>query len=166
VAQLTGLVDAAIGSVRRIATELRPRVLDTFGLVAAIEWLAGDFEKRTGIRCSYQGPAELAAGPDLSTILFRICQESLTNIARHSQATEARVLLAADSEWIVLEVGDNGRGFPDGLADETRSFGLLGMRERAGMAGGMLEIKGEAEGGVTVRARIPVRAPVAKETNS
>lgn len=163
IAELTGLVDSTIGGVRRIATELRPRILDTFGPVAAIEWLAGDFEKRTHIRCIYQGPAELETGPELSTTLFRICQESLTNVARHSRATEVRVRLTADSEWITLEAHDNGCGLSGGIPEQTRSLGVMGMRERARMAGGDLEIRSEPGMGTTVSARIPNRV---KEADS
>jgi signal transduction histidine kinase len=158
VAGLTSMVDSTIGSVRRIATELRPLVLDTFGLIAAIEWLADDFEKRTDIRCIYEGPEELQTGRDLATTLFRICQESLTNIARHSHATEARIRLTAESEWIALEVSDNGCGIAAGTREAAQSFGLLGMRERATMAGGTLEIRSETGRGTVVVARIPLDA--------
>jgi signal transduction histidine kinase len=157
-AELTGLVDPTIGSVRRIATELRPRILDTFGPIAAIEWLASDFEKRTHIRCIYEGPAELKTGPGLATTLFRICQESLTNAARHSQATEVRIRLTADDDWITLEVRDDGCGLAGGTLQPSNSLGVMGMRERARMAGGDLEICGEPGMGTTVSARIPAAA--------
>jgi len=158
VAELTGLVDSTIGSVRRIATELRPRILDTFGPIAAVEWLAADFEKRTHIRCIYEGPAELKTGPGVATTLFRICQESLTNVARHSRATEVRIRLTADGDWITLEVHDNGCGLSGGIPQPSNSLGVMGMRERARMAGGELEIRGEQGTGTTVSARIPAAA--------
>jgi signal transduction histidine kinase len=158
VAELTGLVDSTIGSVRRIATELRPRVLDTFGPIAAIEWLADDFEKRTHIRCGYEGPGELRTGSELSTTLFRICQESLTNVARHARATEVRIRVRADSERITLEVEDNGRGLSGEIPEQANSLGVMGMRERARMAGGELEIRSEPGRGTTVLARIPLDA--------
>ena len=156
VAELTGLVDSTIGSVRRIATQLRPRVLDTFGPIAAIEWLADDFQKRTHIRCRYEGPAEVKTGSDLSTTLFRICQESLTNVARHAHATEVRIRVGADREQVTLEVADNGCGLSGEISEQTNSLGLMGMRERARMAGGELEIRGEPGRGTTVWARIPL----------
>ncbi len=104
-----GMIDTMIADVRRIATELRPAVLDTFGLNAAIEWLTEDFQKRTQIRCTYAGMDDAAMGRlaidrELSITVFRICQESLTTIARHSEASEARVHLRSDGEWLWLEV--------------------------------------------------------------
>jgi signal transduction histidine kinase len=155
IAELTGLMDAMIGSVRRIATELRPRVLDTFGLIAAIEWLAEDFEKRMRIPCLYEGPSELETSSELATTLFRICQESLTNAARHSQATEVRIRLIADCQWITLAVADNGRGMPERTSQHMQSFGLQGMRERAAMAGGSLDIDSDLSRGTTILAIIP-----------
>jgi signal transduction histidine kinase len=157
-AEVTGLVDSTMRTVRRIATELRPSVLDTFGLVAAIEWLAEDFQKRTGIRCSYEGPEDVDAGRELSTTVFRICQEALTNVARHAAATEVKIRLAVESGWLSLEVRDNGKGISASTLAQTRSLGVLGMRERARIAGGELEIGGGGQG-VTVIARVPFRTP-------
>jgi signal transduction histidine kinase len=163
VSDLTGLVDSMIGDIRRIATELRPQVLDAFGMVAAIEWLAQDFRKRTGIACRYDGPKDLAVDRELGTAVFRICQESLTNVARHAHATEARIHLAADDEWLSLEVSDNGKGISQEKLVQTRSLGVIGMRERARMAGGELTIGGDGEHGASIRVRFPFegsRAPV------
>ena len=155
VSDLTELVDSMIGDIRRIATELRPQVLDAFGMVAAIEWLAQDFRKRTGIACRYDGPKDLAVDRALATAVFRICQESLTNVARHAHATEARIHLAADGEWLSLEVNDNGKGISREILVQTRSLGLLGMRERARMAGGEFIIGGDGEQGASIRVRFP-----------
>ena len=155
VSDLTGLVDSMIGDIRRIATELRPQVLDAFGMVAAIEWLAQDFRKRTGIDCRYHGPKDLAVDRELATAVFRICQESLTNVARHAHATEARIRLAADGEWLSLEVSDNGKGISHEILVQTRSLGVIGMRERARMAGGELIIGGDGEQGASIRVRFP-----------
>ncbi len=163
VSDLTGLVDSMIGDIRRIATELRPQVLDAFGMVAAIEWLAQDFRKRTGIACRYDGPKDLAVDRELATAVFRICQESLTNVARHAHATEARIHLclipvttsAADGEWLSLEVSDNGKGISHETLVQTRSLGVIGMRERARMAGGELIIGGDGEQGASIRVRFP-----------
>jgi signal transduction histidine kinase len=162
-AELTALVDSTIRTVRRIATELRPSVLDTFGLVAAIEWQAEDFQKRTSIRCAYEGPEDLHVTHELSTTVFRICQEALTNVARHSAATEVTIRLTVDGDWLSLQVRDNGKGIsPEALA-QTRSLGVLGMRERARIAGGQFEIGGRPGEGATIRARLPLgpRAGVA-----
>jgi len=159
---LVGMIDAMIADVRRIATELRPAILDTFGLNAAIEWLAEDFQKRTKIRCVYEGVDDLAVegqgiGSDLSTTVFRICQESLTNIARHAQASEARIHLKADGEWLSLEVSDNGMGISQEALMNTRSLGVVGMRERARIAGGDLFIGNGPVHGTSVIARFPLR---------
>jgi signal transduction histidine kinase len=158
VSDLTELVDSMIGDIRRIATELRPQVLDAFGMVAAIEWLAQDFRKRAGIACRYEGPKDLAVDRALATAVFRICQESLTNVARHANATEARIHLAADGEWLSLEVSDNGKGISREILVQTRSLGLLGMRERARMAGGELIIGGDGEQGASIRVRFPLES--------
>jgi signal transduction histidine kinase len=156
VSDLTGLVDSMIGDIRRIATELRPQVLDAFGMVAAIEWLAQDFRKRTGIACRYEGPKDLAVDRELATAVFRICQESLTNVARHAHATEARIDLAADGDWLSLEVSDNGKGISQEILVQTRSLGVIGMRERARMAGGEFIIGGDVEQGASIRVRFPL----------
>jgi signal transduction histidine kinase len=158
---LTGLVDSTIRDVRRIATELRPSVLDTFGPIAAIEWLVEDFQKRTRIRCVYEGIEDLSASRELSTALFRICQEALTNVARHAGATEVRIRVTADGEWLSLEVSDNGRGVSEETLARTSSLGVLGMRERARIAGGEFEIASSSAHGVTVLARLPL-APAAE----
>ena len=158
-AEVTGLVDSAIQTVRRIATELRPSVLDTFGLVAAIEWQAEDFQKRTKTRCVYEGPQDLDVGRELSTTVFRICQEALTNVARHAAATEVRIRLAVEYDWLLIEVRDNGKGVSPATLAHTSSLGVLGMRERARIAGGELEIGGSLGQGVTVVARLPFKTP-------
>jgi signal transduction histidine kinase len=159
---LIGMIDGMIAAVRRIATELRPAILDTFGLNAAIEWLADDFQKRTKICCVYEGVDDLAVdgqaiARELSTTVFRICQESLTNIARHAQATEARIHLKAEGEWLVLEVSDNGTGISQETLMNTRSLGVVGMRERARIAGGDLFIGNGPVCGTLVVARFPFR---------
>jgi signal transduction histidine kinase len=155
ISELTGLVDSMIGDIRRIATELRPQVLDAFGIIAAIEWLAEDFQNRTGIVCRYDGPKDLTVQRELATAVFRICQESLTNIARHARATEARIHLALDNDWLSLSISDNGRGIsPEALAN-SRSLGVVGMRERARMAGGELVIDMTPGKGASVRVRFP-----------
>lgn len=159
VAELTSMVHTTIQSVRRIATELRPAILDTFGLGAAIEWLVNDFQQRTGIAASYEGPEDLVTGGRVSTALFRICQEALANVARHSGADEVGVRLACRQQWITLEIADNGRGFvlP---SDELATLGLVGMRERARIVGGSLTIVGSPENGVIVSASLPIAGQI------
>lgn len=153
--ELTGLVDSMIGDIRRIATQLRPQVLDAFGIIAAIEWLAEDFQKRTNIVCKYDGPKDLTVDRELATAIFRICQESLTNIARHAQATEARIQLAVEGEWLSLSITDNGKGISAEALANTRSLGVVGMRERARMTGGDLVIDMTPGRGASVRVRFP-----------
>jgi signal transduction histidine kinase len=168
-ADLIGMIDAMIADVRRIATELRPAILDTFGLNAAIEWLAEDFQKRTKISCVYEGTYDLAGdgreiARELSTTAFRICQESLTNIARHAQATEAHIHLRAEGEWLSLEVSDNGVGISQETLMNTRSLGVVGMLERARIAGGELFIGNGPVSGTVIVARFPFRLSPAAES--
>jgi signal transduction histidine kinase len=151
---LTAMTDTAIHEVRKIATELRPVALDYGGLQGAIEWLTEDFERRTGVRCSLSILNSMDVSDEPATCLFRICQESLTNIARHSGATKAEISLAREDGWLTLTVRDNGRGL-DRQEGRRRSLGVLGMGERARIAGGSCEIGNHPEGGVCVRARIP-----------
>ena len=153
---MSALTDMAISFVQRIATELRHVVLDSLGLCAAIEWQAKDFEGRAGIQCAARVPdRELQLDRECSTALFRILQESLTNVARHAEASRVEIELRCDHGWLTLEVRDNGRGIaPDRLSD-PHSLGLLGMRERAALLGGQCQISGCHEGGTTVEARLP-----------
>jgi signal transduction histidine kinase len=156
---MTGLIDETIVAVRRIATSLRPGVLDDLGLAAAVEWQVQEFEQRTGIQCVLRttvddGPLD----PLLSTALFRILQESLTNVARHSCASTVSVTLEESGTDLVLEVRDDGIGISPSASASTRSIGLTGMRERAQLAGGGLSISRSAGGGTTVRAQVPRRA--------
>ena len=149
-------IDATIHTVRRIAMELRPGVLDDLGLVAALEWQLKDFEKRTGIRCEFFPPVEdISLDADLSTALFRIFQEALTNVARHSGATEVRVRLRADADSSTLEVEDNGKGIEKEKILSSKSLGLLGMRERAQMFGGRITVTGTPGIGTKVTVEIP-----------
>jgi len=157
---MTKFIDATIHTVRRIAMELRPGILDDLGLVAALEWQLKDFEKRTGIRCEFFPPVEdISLDADLSTALFRIFQEALTNVARHSRATEVRVRLRADADSCTLEVEDNGKGIKKEKTLSSKSLGLLGMRERAQMFGGRITVTGTPGIGTKVTVEI---SPVEK----
>ena len=152
------LIDDTMLSVQKISTELRPGMLDDLGLVAALESEAREFARRAGTKCALDLPGEdIEMEPGVSTALFRIFQEALTNIARHSQATEFSVRLAEDGGGLRLEVSDNGRGFdPTGLP-QTGSLGILGMRERALLLDGRLDIGSSPGGGASVIAWIPRR---------
>jgi len=158
------LIDEAICSVRRIATDLRPGVLDDLGLVATIEWAASEFQSRTGTKCELELPAE--DGPisqNSATALFRIFQETLTNIARHARATVVHVRLAHQQNTVILEVHDNGIGVQEAQLSNGRSLGILGMHERALLLGGEFTIHGVPGHGTTVTVRIPREAPRAPE---
>jgi signal transduction histidine kinase len=150
-------IDETIQVVRRIATELRPGLLDTVGLLAALEWQANEFQSQTGIQCHVKAAIKEALwDQDLNTAFFRIFQETLTNIIRHANATRVDVRLAEMSGYLVLEVKDNGRGISEAEIKNTRSIGLLGMRERAALLGGEVRVSGEPGKGTTVRVRIPL----------
>jgi PAS domain S-box-containing protein len=151
------LVDQTIQSVRRISTELRPGILDDLGLVAALEWAAEEFEARTGTRCRLDLPGDdIEIDQERATAMFRIFQETLTNVARHAKASEVGVRLAKENGDLTLEVHDNGTGIDEEQLSGGRSLGILGMRERAALLGGELGIIGAPEKGTTVRVRIPV----------
>lgn len=150
------LVDETIQSVRRISTELRPGILDDLGLVAAVEWAGEEFEARTGTKCRLNlSEHGISIDPERATAVFRIFQETLTNVARHADASEIEVRLAKDDRDLTLEVHDNGRGIPEDKLSNGESLGILGMRERALLLGGEIIISGTPGKGTTVRVRIP-----------
>ena len=150
-------VDETVQTVRAIATQLRPGLLDDLGLAAAIEWQAGDFQKRSGISCSLTLTGkDPPVGRDQATALFRIFQEILTNVARHAQAAKIWVHLEEEHDAIVLEVEDDGVGISQAQLKQHRSLGLLGMRERALAFGGTVEIAGSPGQGTIVTVRMPL----------
>lgn len=152
-------VDSTIKSVRKIVTELRPEVLDHLGLKSAIEWQAQEFQARSGIDCKLDPHMESIEMDDRDgeTAIFRILQEALTNIARHSGATKVEIFLKKQDGEITMEVRDNGRGISEADLTKNTSFGLLGMRERALFLGGDVEVKGHPGFGTSVKVQIPVR---------
>lgn len=157
------LVDTTIETIRKISTEIRPWVLDDLGLIAAIEWQVGDFEKKTGMRCQFTAdPEEITLEPGLSTTVFRILQETLTNVVRHAKADEINIRLMKKEEELVMEVNDNGRGITQGQIANSKSLGLLGIRERVLLWGGTVEIEGVPSRGTSVLIRIPLGASPAK----
>jgi len=136
--------------------------LDDLGLVPAIEWQAREFKLRTNIRCETKLEVEhVVANPDQATAIFRIFQELLTNVARHARASKVRVSLKHIAPNLVLQVIDNGRGIEAEQINAHDSLGLLGMRERAGLLGGSVEIRGKPGRGTTVS----VVFPIAQSTN-
>ena len=156
IADMTELINGTVHSVRRISSELRPGLLDDLGLAAAIEWQAHDFAGRSGITCEVTVPAN---GVDLnretSTAVFRIFQETLTNVARHANATKVKVSLSQEGRRLILEIKDNGRGITANALADRNSLGLLGMRERAALFGGEVNLVGVAGQGTTVAVTIP-----------
>ena len=160
-------IDSTIQTVRRISTELRPGILDDLGLVAALEWQAAEFQKRNGIKCEVVSEvAEPILEEELNTAFFRIFQESLTNVLRHANATRIDVRIWEESGNLLMEIRDNGRGISESDWTNTRSIGVLGMRERASLLGGELTITGAPDQGTTVRVRIPREQPATTESRN
>jgi PAS domain S-box-containing protein len=156
IAEMVGLVDSTINTVRRISSELRPGVVDDLGLVSAIEWHAQQFQDNTGIVCRFESNVEdVDLNREQATTIFRIFQEAMTNILRHAQATKVNILIEEEEGEFVLEIKDNGRGITEGEKLGTRSLGLLGMRERAYAVGGTVEISGTAGKGTVLIVRLP-----------
>ena len=148
-ASVVGMLDA----VRRIATELHPEILERLGIAGAVRWQVEEFSRRSGLRCRVTCPdAAYEVSPRHSLVIFRILQEALSNVARHSGATEVSAALHRAGSHIELTIDDNGRGMPRGAGD---SLGLRGMRERAAAARGSLELGRSASGGTRITLRIP-----------
>jgi len=161
-------IDATIQMVRRISTELRPGILDHLGLAAALEWQANEFQTRTGIKCDAMADLRVPLlNHELNTAFFRIFQETLTNVIRHAGATHVAVSLKNNGEDVVLEVIDNGRGITKEEISNTKSMGLLGMRERAALLGGEFKIGRIPRGkGTKVTVAIPLPHPERKQQNN
>jgi signal transduction histidine kinase len=157
---MLSLVDDTIHSVRRISTELRPGILDDLGLIPAVEWQCSECEKRNGIECNFRAEVEEDAEfpPPVSTAVFRIVQEALTNVVRHSEATVIDVEMRTDEENLVVAIQDNGRGITGSEITNTTSLGLLGIRERAELLGGECSITGRKDKGTLIMLNIPLAA--------
>ena len=151
------LLDDTIKTVRKLATNLHPSILDDLGLLAAIEWQSQEFEKRTGIRTSFDSSVGELDFPSSMTIgLFRICQESLTNVARYASAKQVRISFYPDQDHLVLKIADDGKGFDLEKVRIKKTLGLLGMRERAMMMGAKLDICSQEGRGTSLLVRIPL----------
>ncbi len=150
-------VDATIKTVRRIATSLRPSVLDDVGLIAAIEWQTQEFEKRTGISTNFiEDTQNHHIEKNVSTELFRVLQESLTNIARHSKAKHANISLLKTENRLLLAIQDDGIGFDLDDIREKRSLGLVGIKERVLLLGGECSIESKPGEGTVIKATVPL----------
>jgi two-component system, NarL family, sensor histidine kinase UhpB len=158
---MLGMVDDIVAAVRRIATELRPLMLDDLGLNAAIEWLADGWSRRMGVAVQlHLRSGETPLDDALNIALYRMVQEALTNIARHAQATQVCIEIKKIGRELQLTVMDNGVGFDEASIHREGSFGLVGMRERALMLDGRMMIGRSPSGGGRVTVRLPLRAPV------
>jgi PAS domain S-box-containing protein len=154
---MNDLIDTTIQTVKRISAELRPGILDDLGLVAAIEWQAEEFQNRTGIVCHVTvEPQDIMLDQDRSTAIFRIFQETLTNVARHAHATRVTVSLKVKAGTLILRLSDNGRGIAEEQISDPQSFGLIGMQERVHPWGGKVSFKGIPGKGTTVVVNVRI----------
>lgn len=155
--ELLDSIDQTILSVRRIATELRPAILDDLGVIAAIEWQSREFERRTGVACRFSTNVEdLNLNSEFSTAVFRIYQESLTNITRHAAANSVTVNIKKLNKTLLMSVEDNGLGIGNRENNENGSLGIFGMRERARLIGGELKVSRGERGGTVVLLTAPL----------
>jgi signal transduction histidine kinase len=151
------LIDMTITVVKRISSELRPAMLDHLGLAAAVTWQMKEFDLRSGIASELViDPEDISLDRDRSTALFRILQESLTNVMRHAQATKVWVMLEKINGQMTLQIKDNGKGITDEQGTDHRAFGLIGIRERVLFFNGEVHISGKPDEGTTVRVSIPL----------
>jgi len=152
------LVDQTIKTVQKISSELRPGLLDDLGLFPALEWLGQDFQKRTGIKCQTEFSCrQTEFESELSTSIFRISQEALTNVTRHAKATQVNISLKEEAGFLKFEIHDNGQGIREEEIYSPFSLGLMGMRERIRPFGGELKIESIPEGGTALMINIPLK---------
>lgn len=152
------LLDGTVAAARRISSDLRPLMLDDLGLTAAADWLAHNFTNRTGVPCELViGGGDLDLADPHATAVFRVLQESLTNVAKHADATQVEATLERTDDEVILTVRDNGRGFATDAPRKHGSFGLTGLRERAYLLGGDVKLESAPGQGTTVEMRIPVK---------
>jgi two-component system, NarL family, sensor histidine kinase UhpB len=157
---MSALIDTTVQTMRRIITQLRPVLLDSLGLNAAVEWLAEDFQHRTGIVCVTRIQGEEAlADHDRATAVYRIVQETLTNVARHAGATHVEIEMETRNGMVRLTVHDNGKGVTEAQIGAPGSFGIMGMKERALILGGDVSLGTAPEGGTTVTLTLPPDTP-------
>lgn len=162
--ETSSLLDSTVKTIRKIASELRPSVLDDLGVIAALEWQAKEFERRSGIPVEFNtSVTQLELEPHIATGIFRLFQEALTNVARHSQATQVNTRLELKTGLATLTITDNGIGFDVNESGGRKTLGLLGMKERALMMSGRLQIKSKPGKGTSVIITIPIRENI-KET--
>jgi len=157
---MLGLLDTTVAATRRIASDLRPLLLDDLGLVPAIQWLTHNFSQRHGVACKLSLDEEVELAEPYATAVFRIVQESLVNVAKHAGASRVEVRIERTATAVVLEVADDGSGFSMDAPRKTSSLGLMGLRERARLLQGTMEIDTAPGRGTRVRVVIPVSETV------
>jgi signal transduction histidine kinase len=158
-AAMRGLLGMAVSTTRRISADLRPLVLDDLGLAPAAEWLAQNLGQRSNLACELEiDPALGGLGEPYASALFRVLQESLTNVAKHAQASRVEIRLARDGNAAMLTVRDDGIGMDQDAESKPRSFGLRGIRERVLVLGGEVQVVSRPGAGTTIVVRIPLRA--------
>ncbi|RZM16112.1 MAG: PAS domain S-box protein, partial [Pedobacter sp.] len=151
------LIDTTVITVRRIATELRPSILDDLGLIPAMEWQSEEFQKRSEIETNFvSNLSNFAASPEVATGIFRVYQESLTNVMRHAQASKVEASLNIADDSLELVITDNGKGFLIETISNKRTLGLLGMKERVNLMGGTYEIISAPGHGTSVKINVPL----------
>ena len=161
-AALRDMADAALQEIRQISHAIRPQILDNLGLVATLRWLARTFEARTGVRTTFAcGELATARDPDVETLLYRVVQESLTNVTKHARASRVAIELAGNAGWLTLRVEDDGVGF-DGARtaarDDEVGFGLRSMRDRVRLFGGRFSVRSSVGAGTVVEVEVPADA--------
>ena len=163
IASMSQIADGTLNRVRRISSELRPGLLDDLGLPAAIEWQTREFEARAGVRCEFRSEVtEERLDRELATAMFRILQETLTNVARHANASRVEVELTQHADRLMLAVRDDGNGIPAEGPGRAHSMGLMGMKERARRLGGLLTVAGRPGKGTEVVVAVPLAEAVSE----
>jgi signal transduction histidine kinase len=153
---MLGMLDTSVAATRRIAADLRPLILDDLGLIPAVEWLVQNFIQRTGVACVLDADEDMELGEPYATAVFRIVQEALVNVAKHARATQVTIELQLRADAVSLEVRDDGIGFDTTAPRKAGSLGLAGLRERAQLAMGRVDIQSRPGEGTRVQAVIPV----------
>jgi PAS domain S-box-containing protein len=161
VAQMQGLLDNVITMTKSMASALRPPLLDDFGLLPAVEWMAENFQKKTGIVCTVEGNGmSVKLGEPIESVLFRVIQEGLTNIEKHSDARQARIVFLHTDKQLDVMIQDDGIGIPAGAQSKSGCYGLIGMQERIFVLGGTITVGNVKPHGVLIHATIPLDAEV------
>ena len=150
-------VDKTIDRVRRIASALRPSILDDLGLAAAIEWQLSEYQERAGIRCHFESNTEkLDVKPEISAAIFRVVQEAMTNVVRHAKASNVHVGMTSNGGILTMAIRDNGKGITAQQMSDLRSLGIAGMKERITRIGGQFNIKSRPGKGTRVEIEVPL----------